>query len=326
MDANGAIENAARVAAYVSARDAGESIQSAVDTAANVTVDFARKGKRTPLFSSLYLFFNPAVQGARRTLKLAFSPKGAAAVTGLATLGYFLAEMAYQALGDDDEPYWDKPNLTEKTETGQPLMPQNRFNDRPDSELYFTNTRGTYLQKFTEWMNEAAGGSSVVAGEFGKGVPFDASISPETLKYMIGFETGGAGSFVRGMSTAVLSEMSIGDGVSLEKNQWPILKAIFRKADIRADQSAFYENSDTADRALQEFKAYANREPGPAVLERIMANQSIAALGKAQEAYRKALSGLRKQEIEVIDSELTPKEKEAERESKEVAKELSAAR
>lgn len=111
MDINGSIENAARVAAYAEALKAGESQESAVNTAANVTVDFARRGKWTPWISGLWLFANPAIQGARRVAALAFSPKGAAFTGGLVTLGYMTAMMSIGATGDDDEPYWDKPDV-----------------------------------------------------------------------------------------------------------------------------------------------------------------------------------------------------------------------
>jgi hypothetical protein len=113
MDVNEAIENAARVAAYAEAIKAGETVESAAQTSANVTVDFARRGKWTPLMSSLWLFANPAIQGARQVAKLAFSPKGAAFTGGLVTLGYMTAMMSAGATGDDDEPYWDKPNMND---------------------------------------------------------------------------------------------------------------------------------------------------------------------------------------------------------------------
>ena len=111
MDINGAIEGAARVAAYKVAMENGKSRIQATNIAKEITVNFNRRGKWTPVLSGMYLFFNPAVQGAKRTVSAVFSKRGAAVATGLATLGYFVAEMAASAVGDDEEPYWDKPSM-----------------------------------------------------------------------------------------------------------------------------------------------------------------------------------------------------------------------
>jgi len=110
LDVNGAIEGAARVAAYKAALESGKSRIEATNIAKEITVNFNRRGRWTPVMSSLYLFFNPAVQGAVRTGKAVFSKRGAVAASGLVGLGYMVAMMAAQATGDDDEPYWDKPS------------------------------------------------------------------------------------------------------------------------------------------------------------------------------------------------------------------------
>ena len=60
--------------------------------------------------SSMYLFFNPAVQGAVRTGRAVFSKRGGIAAASLVGLGYLVATAAADATGDDDEPYWDKPS------------------------------------------------------------------------------------------------------------------------------------------------------------------------------------------------------------------------
>ena len=110
MDVNGAIEGAARVAAYKAALESGKTRIEATNIAKEITVNFNRRGRWTPVMSSLYLFFNPAVQGAVRTSKAVFSKRGAIAASGLVTLGYMIALLAEGATGDDDEPYWDKPS------------------------------------------------------------------------------------------------------------------------------------------------------------------------------------------------------------------------
>ena len=110
MDVNGAIEGAARVAAYKAALESGKSRIEATNIAKEITVNFNRRGRWTPVMSSLYLFFNPAVQGAVRTGRAVFSKRGGIAAASLVGLGYLVATAAADATGDDDEPYWDKPS------------------------------------------------------------------------------------------------------------------------------------------------------------------------------------------------------------------------
>jgi hypothetical protein len=393
MDLNGAIENAARVAAYAEAIKAGETAESAAQTSANVTVDFARRGKWTPLMSSLWLFANPAIQGTRQVAKLAFSKKGAAFTGALVTLGYMVAMMAAGATGDDDEPYWDKPDAqdtklkallffdaegnqykipmaygwgffvnvgyaiadiqrgksigsaasfltnsvfqhfsplgtadnmasffgptlldpviaiaTNKTERGRPLMPDSP-EDRasPDSDRYFSSSRGTYTQRATEWLNEFTGGSSAVPGAI--------SVSPETVNYVRNFVLGGAGSFVADAASSIYLTATLGGATAVEKNKVPILKNFYRTKDIRGEQAAFFENSREATQALNEAKAYWGKpDNSTAVQERLDQNNGLASLAQSLSSYNKALSALRKEDISYVDNkDMSEVDKEAAR-------------
>ena len=103
-DYNTAIENATRLAAYKAARDAGMSRARAADLAKDVTVNFNRKGARSGAMASLYAFFNSAVQGTERTLRVLNSPAGRKIIAGGVALGAMQAVMGMLALGDD----WDE--------------------------------------------------------------------------------------------------------------------------------------------------------------------------------------------------------------------------
>jgi hypothetical protein len=112
MSVNGALEGSARLAAYKIAIENGESRLSAVKLAKDITVNFNRRGRWAPVFGSMYMFFNAAVQGSRRSLELMFKTnRGRVAMAGLVAFGIALAEMSSNAVGDDDEPYWDKPSF-----------------------------------------------------------------------------------------------------------------------------------------------------------------------------------------------------------------------
>lgn len=110
MDINGAIEGASRLAAYAIARESGKSREEAVELAKNVTTDFNKRGKLAPIMSSFYLFYNPSVQGARNIARLLPTKRGAAVVAALASAGIIVGLMSASGMGDDDEPFWDKPS------------------------------------------------------------------------------------------------------------------------------------------------------------------------------------------------------------------------
>lgn len=110
VDFVSASDNVFRFATYMARLEAGDTRQQAADAARNVTLNYARKGRLTPYLSPFYLFFHPAVKGLENTYRAVFKTKwrGYAAIGSLAALGYAIAEMNMSAIGDDDEPYWDK--------------------------------------------------------------------------------------------------------------------------------------------------------------------------------------------------------------------------
>lgn len=103
-DYNDAIENAVRLSAFKVAVESGLSDDKAASIAKNLTVNFNRKGARTGLISSLYAFFNAAVQGSARMVETLRGPMGKKIIFG----GMFLGSMQAIALAmagfDDDEP------------------------------------------------------------------------------------------------------------------------------------------------------------------------------------------------------------------------------
>ena len=114
MTANAVIENTPRLAAFRAGVESGMSDAEAASFAKNLTVNFNRRGEWTHFFGSLYLFFNPAVQGITRMGQaIAGSKKVQMAVASMAAGTFALALLNREIGGEDDdgEPFYDKiPN------------------------------------------------------------------------------------------------------------------------------------------------------------------------------------------------------------------------
>lgn len=105
---NDAVENALRLAAYSTLRDAGMSAEQAASYAKDLTVNFNRKGLDGSTLNSLFLFYNASLQGAKRVGDLAKKPKTWAYLGALAT-AQVLSTLAMLGMEDDDGvPLWDK--------------------------------------------------------------------------------------------------------------------------------------------------------------------------------------------------------------------------
>lgn len=109
-NANGSIENATRLAAYVNARRSGVSRAKAASLAKNLTVNFNRKGELGALVNSLYLFSNASIQGTAQLVRVVGSKKGAYLATAIAGSAVLLAELNRAMAGDDDDErnFYDK--------------------------------------------------------------------------------------------------------------------------------------------------------------------------------------------------------------------------
>lgn len=125
-------ENAFRLAAYISVRDArlaegasqAEAQADGASAAKNVTVNFNRKGEITPQLAAAYLFFNPAVQGSATMYRSLTKGKNKgqawAMLGGMATLGV-LSRLAF----DDDD--WEK--IPKYTREHNFLIPRGKDDD-----------------------------------------------------------------------------------------------------------------------------------------------------------------------------------------------------
>lgn len=200
MSVNGALEGSARLAAYKIAIENGESRLSAVKLAKDITVNFNRRGRWAPVFGSMYMFFNAAVQSSRRTLELMFKTnRGRVAMAGLVAFGIALAENAVNATGDDGEPYWDKPSF--RTQKLKNFI----FGFAPDGTPYqfvlpygigfFVNLgyaisdlrRGVSPYKVAAFLRDSA---AIHFSPFGSADNMSTFFSPTVLDYFMVFATG----------------------------------------------------------------------------------------------------------------------------------------
>jgi hypothetical protein len=103
-DYNDAMENAVRLSTYQTALDEGLSKDKAASISKNITVNFNRKGAKTPYASALYAFFNASVQGSARLLETLQGPAGRKIMVGGLSVGVIQAMILAAAGYDDDEP------------------------------------------------------------------------------------------------------------------------------------------------------------------------------------------------------------------------------
>lgn len=102
-NANGAVENAIRVAVFKNAIERGKTEQQAAYMAKNVTVNFNRHGTMGPAINALYVFANASIQGSTIMLQaIARSRKVKVAVAAMTVAGFAL-DMLNRWLDDDDE-------------------------------------------------------------------------------------------------------------------------------------------------------------------------------------------------------------------------------
>lgn len=102
-DANNAVENGARLAAYVNARRSGISEGKAAQLAKNLTVNFNARGAKSVELNAWYMFMNASIQGTARLAKAMSNRQVRKIVAGIILSGFLMDVMARAMAGDDDE-------------------------------------------------------------------------------------------------------------------------------------------------------------------------------------------------------------------------------
>ncbi|MCP4490448.1 MAG: hypothetical protein GY820_24480 [Gammaproteobacteria bacterium] len=110
-DANGAVENGVRLAAFVAARKRGVSRARAASLAKHLTVNFNRKGEWGTVMNSLWLFYNAGLQGNLEMLsRLGRSRRVQAIAGGIVAASFALSLLNRLMAGDDEDGVgqWEK--------------------------------------------------------------------------------------------------------------------------------------------------------------------------------------------------------------------------
>lgn len=102
-DANSAVENAARLSAFVTARKNGVSEGKAAQMAKNLTVNFNARGAKGAELNAWYMFMNASIQGTARLVKAMSNRQVRKIVAGVVLSGFLMDIMARSMAGDDDE-------------------------------------------------------------------------------------------------------------------------------------------------------------------------------------------------------------------------------
>ena len=123
-DYNDMLENAVRLSAFQKALAMGLSVQQSAIIAKNLTVNFNRKGSKTPGLSAWYAFFNAAVQSIDRMVTTLKGPSGKKIIAGGLALGAVQALVLQAFDFGEDEPneFIKQKNLIIPTGNGGYLM------------------------------------------------------------------------------------------------------------------------------------------------------------------------------------------------------------
>jgi hypothetical protein len=101
---NQPVENAGRLAMYISARENGFSKDVAAAMSLDSSGNYYRRGHSTRYYQAHTAFFGPAVQGIEKLGRFAVRPKNMAILGGLMTLSYAHTLLMGMLWGDDDDP------------------------------------------------------------------------------------------------------------------------------------------------------------------------------------------------------------------------------
>ena len=123
-DYNDVLENAIRLSAFNQALEMGLSEQKAASIAKELTVNFNRKGSKTPGLSALFAFFNAAAQSITRMVETLKGPAGYKIIGGGMLLGAIQALILEAAGFEEDEPtdFIKQKNLVIPTGNGSYVL------------------------------------------------------------------------------------------------------------------------------------------------------------------------------------------------------------
>jgi hypothetical protein len=188
---------------------------------------------------------------------------------------------------------------TERNSFGTPVAPSRFPGDtKPDSERMFSSDINTLPANIAKAMNDMGGGNEAKPGKI---LGVETSVTPGTIKNLIGATTGGLGIF--GVQTWDVAAGLIGDeGVrrkGMEPSNWPVFNKVYgevgQSQNIRLAGERMREVRDVSKLIDDQLKSGIAPEVSND-------EKKIFALSSAQETYQKEMARLRKEEIAVLRS------------------------
>jgi hypothetical protein len=186
---------------------------------------------------------------------------------------------------------------------GTPSAPsKSPFDKRPDSERMFMSQQGSVSAKIAKTLNELGGGNEAKAGSV---LGAETSVTPGTIDTIIRSTTGGLGSFIEQVGTAVIS--MTGDDKNLKANKIPFLNKFYGEVDEDANIRSAGERMREVKKVVDEVKEQQRIGLDPELKDD---EQRLNNLASMQASYQRAQSQMRKAEIEIIkDAKMTDAEK-----------------
>ena len=193
--------------------------------------------------------------------------------------------------------------VNERGTFGAPSAPQKSpWDNRPDSERMFTSQEGTVPAKIAKMLNEMGSGNE---GKGGTMLGMDTSVTPGTIQTLISATTGGLGSFAEQVGSSVIAMTN--DNKDLKAAKIPFLNKFYGEVDESANIRIASDRARKIGQLSSEVKAQQEFGIEAALTKE---EQKLVDMANDQERFQKELSGLRKEEMEIIaDEKLTPAEK-----------------
>ena len=172
--------------------------------------------------------------------------------------------------------------------TGRPIMPeQNPFDSPdPDHQRYYPGVSPNWKQ-VAHALNDLTGGDDVLPGA--------VSVSPETMEYLFGFATGGAGRFVEDVFFD-LPALVIGSDPDHETTirDFPFARRLYGSVSPWADKGLYYERTREVDLAVDNAKAYIEREQFDEAREYSFDAEMLLSLEPVKKAADREMRKIRK--------------------------------
>lgn len=195
---------------------------------------------------------------------------------------------------------------------GRPTSPKRSpFDKNPDSENFGPALAGTWEQRLARWMNEKSGGDEAVSGAI--------DLAPGTVRNLKKNMTGGTGDFISSVFVNIPTKM-MSPEAEIGFRDMPVVKGFYGRVDDNIDMGLYYERRAEV---LDAAEAAGRRAKMGIEFDYDEKSLGLQSLGEAAKQYTKAMTALKRAEMQLIEDVETPKA-QRDLEIKEIKKEQAA--